>query len=66
MLRNLLVKTKINGDFVLILKLLIASESFVFLSNVRLLCDTCAVLSPLRTEMKNDAVLLLYPELSDF
>ena len=50
----------------LILKLFIASESFVVLSNIRLLSDTCAVLSSLRTEMKNDAKLLLYPELSDF
>jgi hypothetical protein len=60
------MKTKIKGDFILILKLFIASDSFVVLSNMRMLCDTCAVLSPLRTEMKKDAEPILYPELSDF
>lgn len=50
----------------MIIKLLFASESFVFFSNIRLLCDTCALLSLLRTEMENGAVLLLCPELSDF
>lgn len=66
MLRNLLMKTKIKGDFVLIIKLLIASEPFVILSNIRLLCDTCGVLSLLRTEIENDAELISCPELSDF